>query len=104
MKSPHKKKPEQLTNIAKERITKLFQEAETMFKEHPELSKRYMGLARKIAMKYKVKFTKEQKLKFCKKCNAYLKPGINSTRRLNKGILVIRCNECNHLRRAVYKK
>ncbi len=103
MKSPHNRKPEQQTKIALERIGVLFQEAETMFKEHPELSKRYMELARKIAMKYKVKFTKEQKLKFCKNCNAYLKQGINSTKRLNKGILVIRCKECGGLRRIKYK-
>lgn len=104
MKTSHKKKPEQLTNIAKERINKLFEEAEDNIKEHPELSRRYVELARKIAMKYKVKFSKDQKMSSCKKCNAYLRQGVNCSTRLAKGIIVIRCKECNNLRRLVYKK
>ena len=91
-------------NIALDRIKKLFVEAESSFREHPELSKRYVVLARKLSTRYKVKFTKEQKRLFCKGCNAYLKTGVNSRVRLEHGKLVRTCLECKHVRRTVYKK
>jgi len=90
--------------IALDRIKKLFSEAELSFKEHPELSKRYVVLARKLSTRYKVKFTKEQKKLFCKNCDAYLKTGINSRTRLEHGKIVQTCLECKHVKRMVYKK
>jgi ribonuclease P protein subunit RPR2 len=90
--------------IALERINKLFVEAESSFKEHPELSKRYISLARKLSTRYKVKFTKDQKKLFCKKCDSYLKIGVNSRVRLEHGKLVQTCLECKGVRRTVYKK
>jgi len=90
--------------IACERIVKLFDQAESSFKEHPELSRRYVYLARKIATRYKVRFTKDQKGLFCKNCDAYLKNGVNSRTRIVKGQVVRTCTECGHVRRAQYKK
>jgi ribonuclease P protein subunit RPR2 len=91
-------------NIALGRIKKLFAEAESAFREHPELSKRYIILARKLSMRYKVKFTSEQKKLFCKKCDSYLKIGVNSRVRLEHGKLVQTCLECKSVRRMIYKK
>lgn len=88
--------------IAEERISKLLREAESCFKEDPKLSKRYVELARKIAMKYKIRFTKQQKGLFCKKCNAYLKTGVNSRTRLEHGKIVTTCLECKNVRRMSY--
>jgi ribonuclease P protein subunit RPR2 len=90
--------------IALERITKLFEQAELSFKEHPELSSRYVVLARKLSTRYKVKFTSGQKRMFCKKCDAYLKNSINSRVRLVHGRLVLTCLECKNVRRMLYKK
>jgi len=90
--------------IASERIVKLFNQAESSFKGHPELSRRYVYLARKIATRYKVRFTKDQKGLFCKNCDAYLKNGINSQTRIVKGRIVRTCLECKHVRRTSYKK
>jgi len=97
-------KPVSHERIAKERIAELFRQADEAFFEHPELSRRYVVLARKIAMKFRVKFSKDQKRLFCKKCDAYLKQGKNSTTRLVKGKIVIRCSECGNVRRFVYRK
>jgi ribonuclease P protein subunit RPR2 len=97
-------KPISHERIAKERIAELFRQADEQFKDYPELSRRYVKLARKIAMKYRVRFTKEQKRMFCKACDAYLKQGKNSTIRLQHGKLVLRCSECGFVRRFVYKK
>ena len=98
-----RKKQDAQKTIALERISTLFKEAESQFKEYPELSRRYMVLATRMAERYKVHLTKDQKRKCCKKCHAYLVQGVNSRIRLQHGILVIRCLECNQLRRLKYK-
>ena len=97
-------KPISHQRIALERIDKLFFQADSNFKERPELSKRYVEMARRLSTKYKVKFTTEQKRMSCKKCNAYLKNGVNSRVRLEHGKLVQTCLECKHVRRIPYKK
>jgi len=100
----YKDKASSQQKIALERIAKLFNEAESNFTEHPELSKRYMLLARRLSTRYKVRLTKEQKGSFCKNCNAYLKSGTNLRTRLVKGKRVQTCLECNHVKRMAYKK
>jgi ribonuclease P protein subunit RPR2 len=90
--------------IAKDRIKKLFEQAEVSFKEYPELSKRYVILCRKLSTRYKVRLSSEQKKLFCKNCNAYLKNSINSRIRLEHGKIVQTCLECKNVRRMVYKK
>lgn len=90
--------------IASERIVKLFDQAEISFKEHPELSRRYVEMARKLATRYKIRFTKVQKGLFCKGCNAYLRDGVNSRTRIVKGRIVKTCIECSDVRRAPYQK
>ncbi len=90
--------------IASERIDKLFIQADASFKEHPELSRRYVEMARKLATRYQLRFTKSQKGMFCKRCNAYLKEGVNSRTRVVKGRIVRTCLECSGVRRMSYKK
>ena len=51
----HKQKPVKFQKIALERINKLFEQAKENFSLDPNLSNRYVNLARKIAMRYKVK-------------------------------------------------
>jgi ribonuclease P protein subunit RPR2 len=100
----HKDKSFNQKNIASDRIKKLFVEAESSFKEYPNLSKRYVVLARKLSTRYKVRLTTEQKRLFCKNCSAYLKSGVNSRTRLEHGKLVRTCLECKAVRRTIYKK
>ena len=90
--------------IALERIEILFKQADKRLKANPELSKRYIQLARKIAMRYLVKIPVDLKQKFCKKCGTYLKPGVNCRIRLNpKGkVRIITCLECNAIKRIPY--
>jgi ribonuclease P protein subunit RPR2 len=90
--------------IVLERIAKLFSEAELEFKEHPELSKRYIVLARKLSTRYKVRFSADQKKLFCKNCNAYLKTGVNVRTRLTNRKLVQTCLECSAVKRMNYRK
>jgi len=90
--------------LALERIARLFIEAESNFREYPELSRRYMVLAEKLSTRYKVRLTKEQKGMFCKNCHAYLKNGINLRTRLSNGKKVSTCLECKAVKRMDYRK
>ncbi|MFH1424641.1 MAG: ribonuclease P [archaeon] len=102
MKRRFKKSPAQ-KSIAAERIEILFKEAEGS-SEH---ANRYVELARKIGMKYRVRISKEYKRKYCKHCHAYLKMGKNCKVRLNQNRfphLVIHCEECGEVMRIPYKK
>lgn len=98
-------KPEWQTKIAEERIEILFSLAEKEFRKHPERSRRYVELARKIGLRYNVRLSKDEKKKFCKKCNTLLKPGITSQVRLDKSTKTIRilCLNCKKVYRYPYK-
>ena len=102
MKRRHIQKSWEHQKIASERISILFNEAKKAFREEPELSNRYVRLARKIAMKYKVKMPPHLKRRFCKKCLHYLVPGINLRVRTKKGHLVYFCQNCRHVMRIGY--
>jgi ribonuclease P protein subunit RPR2 len=99
------KKPTWQQDIAKERIDILFNLAEKEFKKHPERSRRYVELARKIGLRYNIRFPKELKRKFCKNCNNLLKPGIGSQVRIDskKRAIFIKCLKCNKIYRHPYK-
>lgn len=81
-------------DIAKARIRKLFTEADNVFHKNKKLSNRYVEIARKIAMKLRLKMPKRYKRQFCKHCYSYLKSGINSRTRINKSKVIIYCMEC----------
>ncbi|MFC1769386.1 ribonuclease P protein component 4 [Nanoarchaeota archaeon] len=99
MKQKHSRKPSQFRKIALDRIGILFKQAQLMYEEDPKLSNRYVRLARTIAMKYKVKFPRELKRKFCKNCYHFLVPGKNSRVRIQKGRLTIYCSDCKQYTR-----
>ncbi len=93
------KKPKKQQHIAIERIETLFSEAEGMFHEDSKLSDRYVSLARKLAMKYKVVIPNKFKKRFCKHCNCYLKQGVNCTVRMADGKAAYTCKNCGkHMR------
>lgn len=80
--------------IALERIYRLFELAEQEFEKHPERSRRYVELARKISTRNRTRIPKELKEKFCKKCGAYLKKGKNAEIVFENGFERIVCKEC----------
>ncbi len=91
MKRKHAKKPSDHVKIAKERIKELFKQAEDATQTY---ANRYVALARKISMKYKVKFTPVQKKKFCKHCHVHFRQGENCRVRTRDGKLVYFCMGC----------
>ena len=90
--------------IAKERIQTLFKEAEKAFKKNKALANRYVTLARKIAMKARIRMPSLLKRKFCKHCYKFLMPGVNSRTRTREGKVVISCFECKKFMRIPVKK
>ena len=100
------RKPVQQVKIAKERIGILFKQAEKEFKKHPERSKKYVALARKIGLRYNVRFSKQLKRRFCKNCNSLLIAGRTSRTRIKsrEKIITVRCLKCNKVYRYPYRK
>jgi len=93
--------------IAKERIERLFQLAVRMSKEDLKLADRYVQLARRISLKHRVRFTKEQKLLFCKGCGGLLLPGRTARIRIRprrEPHVVITCLKCGYIRRIPIKR
>lgn len=99
----YQKKRSSDLKIAKERIKKLFDQAEKEFDKRPALSNRYVTIARKIAMKFKVRIPKELKRRYCKNCYKYLVPGKNCRVRTQRGKVVYYCFNCKRYTRIAYK-
>ncbi len=103
MKKKHSPKLTELKEIALERVVKLFKEADSVFPENPSLSNRYVTLARKMAMKYKLKMPSELKKKYCKHCYKYLRPGKTCRVRVQNDKVVYYCLNCKKFMRFPYK-
>jgi ribonuclease P protein subunit RPR2 len=89
----------QTKKIARERIAILFVQARTAFATHPELSNRYVELARKIAMRQRIRIDREFRREFCRHCSSFLVPGTTSRVRVQGGNVVVTCLCCRQRRR-----
>ena len=98
-----KKAKNEAAGIAKQRIKELFEQAEKKFDKEPELSNRYIELARKMAMRYRLRIPSELKKRFCSKCHHYLVPGKNCRIRTQNGKIVYTCQDCGAYKRYGYK-
>ncbi len=98
-----RKKPALLTEIVRERISRLFSLAKQNFSEHPKRSKRYVQLARKLSTRYLVRLSPEQKTIFCKECNAFLVPGKNLQVRLRDKKIERKCLACGNVKKTPFK-
>ncbi|MBN1644549.1 ribonuclease P [Candidatus Woesearchaeota archaeon] len=96
------KKQKQAKESAKKRIIFFFKEAKNVFASNPSLANRYITLARKYSMKYKVKIPRVLKRRFCRHCYKYLVPGKNCRVRTHKGKVVYFCMNCKKYMRFVY--
>jgi ribonuclease P protein subunit RPR2 len=90
---------EQSKKIAGERVERLLSLAEEVAKEDPKLSDRYVALAWRIKTKYNLRLPRSLKLRFCRRCLSYWKPGETSRVRIREGILTITCMRCGWIYR-----
>jgi len=98
--------PRWMKKIARERINILFREAEINFPIRKDRSNRYVELARKIGMRYKVRIPRKYKRRICPHCYSYLKPGVNCIVRLDSKnrCVVWHCKEYGKDKRYPYRK
>lgn len=80
--------------IARERIEVLFEQARLAFAEFPDLSNRYVELARRIAMRQRIRIPRELRRHYCHHCYTYLVPGSNMRVRVHRGNVVVTCRTC----------
>jgi ribonuclease P protein subunit RPR2 len=81
--------------IARERIEILFEQAMQAFSAHPERSNRYVDLARRIAMRQRIRIDREYRYQFCHHCYTFLVPGKNMRVRVHRSMVVVTCHSCN---------
>lgn len=92
-----------IERIATERIEILIENALREMQNNENLSQSYARLARKIAMRVRVRMPYGIRQLFCRKCKQFMVPGFNSRIRIGRAkakCIRITCMKCNH----VYRK
>lgn len=83
--------------IATQRIRNLFTLAKQTLHNDPYLAKRYVNIARRIAMAAKIRLPKEYKRQVCKHCKSFILPGVNCRVRIKhcrEPHVVVTCLNC----------
>ncbi|MCS7097224.1 MAG: ribonuclease P [Candidatus Methanomethylicia archaeon] len=97
----------QIRSIGHERIEKLFKLAEKVFHENPNLSNRYVELARKISMRARIRIPLKWRRRFCHRCFSFLVVGVNCHIRIKSrrvSHIVVTCHVCGNVMRYIIKK
>jgi ribonuclease P protein subunit RPR2 len=89
-------------DMALQRIIRLFELADLEFHDSPERSNRYVQLARRIGMRYRVRMPADLKRRICKHCHAYLVQGATARTRLQGTHVSITCTACGKQMRYPY--
>lgn len=105
MKLPGRSK---IREIALGRIERLFDLAIKMLDERPDLSQRYVEIARKIAMRARVRIPREKRMLICRHCKRFIFPGVSMRVRIRERRephIVITCLYCGrHMRRPLRRR
>jgi ribonuclease P protein subunit RPR2 len=84
--------------IALKRVKILFLLAKEVIHENPERAQRYVQIARRIAMRTRLRMPKEYRSLICKKCKSFILPGVNCRIRIKQRRephLVVTCQNCD---------
>ena len=92
-----------VNEIAAGRCRKLIRMAREVFDEDPTLSKRYVSLARKIAMRHRISLGKKD---FCGKCGTVFVPGLTLKVRLDSAHarVLYTCISCKNTANFAYAR
>jgi ribonuclease P protein subunit RPR2 len=89
-----------MIRVAHERIGALFSLAENEARRGPSpFPNRYVGLARRIGMRYNVRLPSELREYYCRRCSAHWIEGRTVRTRLRSGRRVRTCLVCGSVRR-----
>jgi len=80
--------------IARERVRQLIEFAKKISSKNIKRSDHYIKLARKIAMKARIRIAPDLKRNFCKHCYCFLKQGVNCRVRLKDNKVIYYCFKC----------
>jgi len=93
----------ELKDLALQRISRLLEFAGKVYVVEPELADRYGELALAIARKARLRYPDFLKARVCRKCGAFLVPGITMRVRVkHKGkmkYIAVTCLKCGYTRR-----
>jgi len=92
----------EIRQIALERIAILFQQVDRVVEKNPDLAQSYVDLARKIAMRCRVKIPVAYKRRICKSCYRLLRPGVSSRVRIRQERephVAVTCLNCGRVMR-----
>ncbi|RME31431.1 ribonuclease P [Candidatus Woesearchaeota archaeon] len=104
MRRGYKRRPAKVLRSAREEVARLFAEAERQFDAgRKDLARRRVRNARRAAMKVQLRIP-EHWHRYCRRCDNYLKQGVNCTIRIRKGIRIRRCLECGAVRRKIMRE
>ena len=91
-----------IKELAKERIDILI--AYALKEKDEDLASRQAELAKKVAMRFRVRLPYEARQLFCKKCKAFIVPGKSARIRLGRSktrAIRITCLKCGHIYRKI---
>jgi ribonuclease P protein subunit RPR2 len=97
-----KKQKDWAKDMAYQRILRLFDLASLDSRKHPERSDRYVQLARRIGMRYRVRMPPELKHRICRHCHSYLVQGATARTRLQGTHISTTCLACGKQMRMPY--
>ncbi len=99
------RKPQRAQRLSLERAQRLLSLAEERFSgdaSDRELSHRYAGLARRIAMRTRTRLPSGMRRRICQGCHHFLVPGKNCRIRLTKSKVTLTCLDCGRVSRHPY--
>ncbi|MFA5572637.1 MAG: hypothetical protein GX799_04795 [Crenarchaeota archaeon] len=100
-------KQSNIKEIARQRITILFEQAKKLAKNNPKLATQYIRSARRIAMAANIRFPLEFRRETCRKCNSLFVHGVNCRVRVKQKRephVVVTCLNCGEQTRYMLKK
>jgi len=92
--------------IALQRIHALFKLAKENVRKEPELAQRYAKIARKIAMRTRVRLPTEYRRLICRHCKSFIYPGVNCRVRVQRARephVAITCLVCGETTRVLLR-
>ncbi|KUO40551.1 MAG: hypothetical protein APZ16_05040 [Candidatus Hadarchaeum yellowstonense] len=98
----HRSQLDENRSLALERVIRLFELAEETFGKNPELADRYVRAAWKLKTRYNLRLPRSLRMRFCRKCLSYWRPGVSSRVRVKSGRIIITCLRCGRVKRLPY--
>lgn len=96
----------QSQQIALRHINSLFKLAKQNVREEPELAQRYVQIARRVAMRTRLRMPREYRHMICRHCKSFIYPGVNCrvrAQRRREPHMVVTCLECGKQTRIMLK-